>query len=248
MSPIVDSIVICNKFYGQEIGQPGWFPSFNNFRQKEQHSFFKTRNRADVGVAYNTQFSRDNQTEPFKAMSIGVAFIAPSVVGIGHIKDVPELGEKIIPEESAFAHWFRTELPLHCSLQFKTGQDIRAEINCLRAPPGWGVHSSGSILREDGTPLPANPVGVNAVVQGVPEYENRFQFEKLIDIHKNMQIEAILTIGEPARRYLADSCWPGTYIFNNPLTETNTQFPVRYMIQVSLLGIRYTQKRGEARS
>jgi hypothetical protein len=276
MSPIVDSVIVCKEFYGTEKRIHGYYTSFHDFSKKADHSFFKTRNRSDAGEAYNTQTARDTATEPFQAFSIGVAFIAPSNIGFGQVEIEPEgppIGEQELAakpaskskskssspglknfvdppqlgiEESPLAHWWRTELPNECSLIFKTGQDVRLEVNCLGAPPGYGLIGGGVDVSQAGRPLQDLVFGVNAVTQGTPVLTNRFQFEKFIDIAKNMQMEAIIQLSEPAREYLQDGWGPGDLVLPKALGHIDL-YPARYLIQVSLLGVRYVSKRGEAR-
>lgn len=249
---IYDTVILCNEFYGTEDQNRGWFDSVDAFGQQTSHSFFSLRTEATAGLAYCNKQSADSMDFPFEAYSIGCAFAAPGVRTLGNNADVATWTYL----QSQFAHWWETVLPRHCSLELKVQQDTILELPSLAASPGYGPSGGGASFAHDdlGYSAPngtANagyyPVMNFAMTQGVPTLKNRFPLgKKPVGIPRTGTVEAIVTISDIARYEMQQfvDC-EMYYMFP---TDTPTEFskhPARLEIQVSLLGQRLVQQRGQ---
>jgi len=253
--PIFDTLCICSTFYGSEDISQGWFTSFANFADKETHSFFMQRTIGTVGLQYTNKSTVDRMDFAYKAFSIGVRFFAPGVRTLGALVD-----GAIHYRDNYSAHWWETELPSHCALQFKVQEDIVAEGPAMLFSPGYGMSGSGASFEHDAIEQAGPNGALNALyppvmnwsmTQGVPSLSNRFAFETPIEIPRTGTIEAILHVSEYAREVLSDigstivAAAPLNYIFVDDATPKYSYYPARYGIQVSLLGYRYVQQRAQ---
>lgn len=243
-----DSVVICNHFYGQEQTTPGWFRTVDDFVSQETHSFFKSRTEAMAGAAYTNQQSADNMDFAFVCYSIGVTFFAPSVSPLCRYDG--EL-ERMTGIDAVLAPLFTFDFPRHAALQFKTNQDVRMEAPCYAVPPGYGPIGGGasSELEADTASYTHQfPTLVFAGTQGIPVLRNRFKLPVPIGIPRTATIEAVLFISEYGR-YLLSGVYGPSYIpfetaeYPNP--SSRKYHPARFGVQVSLLGKRLVQQRGQ---
>lgn len=245
--PLYDTIVICKEFYGQEQTAGGWFTTFVNFAAQETHSFFKTRTEGIAGLQYTNQQSSDSMDFAFIADSIGVAVIAPAPDRQGDAGQPEGIAGDLVDVDDLISHWFASDLPRHMGIQLKVQQDIRAEINCMDCPPGYGSIGSGTAYPMQ-SPLGHGDMSfmTNAVVQGVPLLANRYPLPAPIGIPRTATIEGILHVSEYARNVLSGTYGPRDFAFNtqNGLAPY-TFFPARYMLQFSLIGQRLVQQRGQ---
>jgi len=241
-NPIYDTVVICDSLYGNEATAQGWFPTIAAFGAQQEHRFFKNRNIANVGLAYNNMLSQDRADYAFHAVSLGVIFQAP-------ISPFEYLGGDIHENRFLSSFWM-FDLPNHVGVSFKLGQDIRLDANAYHVPSGYGAIGSGMTQGQDDFPVaPGNNSLTQAVwagTQGTPAKENRYVFRKEIDIPRNQTFEVKITLSEYARSILSNCGGPGSYEFVSDLGEGTAikTFPCRYAIQVSLYGVREVQQRG----
>jgi hypothetical protein len=248
---IYDSIVICNQLYGNEQSVQGWYTSWVQFAAQQEQRFFKSRNEAMCGLAYNNMQSQDRADFAFHAISIGLQFKGPCD-GL----ECATLGEF---EQWAInvANFFQFDLPNHVGLTFKLGQDARLDANPYHTPPGYGPRVSGITQGLDEivtTPVPGtNDSGGQAVVvgtQGEPIKDNRFYFKNVIEIPRNETFEVTIKLSEYARFMLNQMNGPLQYQMYYPGMQGETpavlalEFPVRYVIQCAIHGLREVQQRG----
>lgn len=258
--PIYDTLCVTPTFYGTESINLGWFNNFAGFAAKETHSFFMGRTLGQIGLQYTNKATVDRVDFAYDAFSIGVRFKAPAV------RTLAKLTGGAIHERDHFsAHWWETELPTHCALQLKVQQDIVAEGPAMMFSPGYGSTGSGAsfdheevVAQGPNGVINANypPVMNWSMTQGVPTLSNRFAFEDPIGIPRTGSIEAILHVSEYAREVLSTfgagvggAAGPLNYVFIDSVaadgTPTYSEFPTRYGIQVSLMGVRYVQQRAQ---
>jgi hypothetical protein len=240
-----DTIIICSSLYGNEATAPGWFTTMAGFGAQQEHRFFKNRNQAMVGLAYNNMLSQDRSDYPFRCVSLGLTFFAPCTPF--------ELVSGEITRNRNLASFFTFDLPNHVGVSFRLGQDIRVEGNAYHFPPGYGPRVGGTTQGQDEMPAgpPQNPTISNLIwsgTQGNPVIQNRYVFEQEINIPRNETFEVKITLSEYARVILADCAGPGSYEFQLDEGEgpSITEIPVRYGIQCSLYGVREVQQRGAA--
>jgi len=244
-----DSVLISNRFYASELSAPGWFLTVDDFVSQETHSFFKSRTEAMAGASYCNQQSADSMDFAFVAYSIGITFFAPSISPLCSL-DGETLKMRAI--DPVLAQLFTFDMPRHCAVQFKTNQDVRMEAPCYAVPPGYGPVGGGasSELEITEPTLYANafPTVVFAGTQGVPVLRNRFKLPVPIGIPRTATIEGILYISEYGR-YLLDDVYGPSYIpfeaWTSPNPENRAYHPARFGVQMSLLGKRLVQQRGQ---
>jgi hypothetical protein len=247
---LYDSLIVCDQLFGTEQKVNGWFTSFTAFSQNETHSFFKLRTESVAGAAYNNQQKSDVMDYGFELHSIGIAFKAPGTRLLPIIED--RIGGGVIGMNYEAAHWWEVELPNHCGFQFKLNQDIVAEGPAYDFPPGYGTQGGGaSNPHASHSTGPAQAYLNYAGSQGMPIMSGRRWFEHPIGIPNDALIEGILNVSDIAREILFKYLTPGgmpSYGF--PIDDSIDPLIVkaaasRYMIQVSLLGKRLVQQRGE---
>lgn len=246
--PLYDSICVTNKLYGSENNLNGWFTSFQTFALNEQHIFFKMRSEGVAGLAYNNQQSSDRLDYGFDAYSFGVSFKAPGTRYLGFVQE-NQFSPIDYPPDTFSAHWWECELPNHCAVQLKVQQDIVAEGPALDFPPGYGSSGGGAGMAQGETPAYPDNFGYcnYASTQGTPIFQNRHKFENPIGIPRDATIEGILFISDFAREILMGMGNVPNYLIPEP-EQQNHYFlhpPARFMIQMSLLGVRYVQQRGQ---
>jgi hypothetical protein len=239
-----DTIVICNTLYGPEQSANGWFTSMAAFGQRTDHTLFKGRNQANVGLAYNNMQSQDRMDFAFHAFSFGLRFFGPT--------SIPENDsiEGATLAQDHLGHFFQYDLPNHVAVSFQVEQDEKILLNSYLAPSGYGPVGSGASYGAD-TPVGAENQMTFVGSQGSPDRRNRWQFDTPIGIPRNGTIEATLYISEWARNILSNIYGPSystqtvdTGTPGSPVS-TITRFPTRYGIQGTLYGLREVQLRGQ---
>jgi len=244
-APIYDTICICPSLYGNEATAPGWFTSMAGFGAQQEHRFFKNRNQAMVGSAYCNMLSQDRADYAFRAVSIGVSFFGP-------VTPFERFAGEGATSNPALQTFFLLDLFQHCGLSFRLGQDVRLEASCAHILPGYGPVAGGMTLGQDAQPvIPGSALSLTEAIwvgtQGTPVKENRYVFDKEIDIPRGETFEAKLTLSEYARGILANTAGPGNYQFlhdGGGEQPSEITFPARYGIQCSLWGVREVQQRG----
>jgi len=242
--PIYDTITICRDLYGQESGQPGFFPSFAAFAQRSDHSLFKMRSEALAGLPYNNQASQDRVDFAFHAFSIGLAFYGPSWANEG-------IAESTENDAIVSAFW-QMDLPRYIGVEFRIGPDVKLSGTCMRLPPGYGPRASGIAHGID--TVQENVLAPQCIVvptQGEASIGNRFRFKPPVDLPRNETIEVKLYLSDVARYVLNQLAGPGYITW--PTQFAGAEVPefvtatkaARYGIQASLWGIREVQQRGE---
>ena len=253
--PIYDTLCVSNTFYGSESIALGWFNTFGAFAAKESHSFFMGRTLGQIGLQYTNKATVDRVDFAYDAFSLGVRFVAPGVRTLGQLDN-----GVLVYEDNFSAHWWESELPSHCAIQLKVQQDIVAEGPAMMFSPGYGASGSGAAFDHEEAPQQGPNGVVNAyypqcmnwsMTQGVPAFSNRFSFDDPIGIPRTGSVEVILHVSEYARHLLTNiggalgaGTGPLNYIFNSAY-DTLSEFPARYGIQVSLMGVRYVQQRAQ---
>jgi len=245
---IYDSIIISPTFLGGEQNVGGWFTNFNAFGQQDQHSFFKTRTEGIAGSAYCNLQSADSMDYAFIADSIGLAVMSPAPNTEGRGSEPDGVAGDLYDEDDLISHWWAAEMPNHMGLQLKIQQDIRAEVQCMHCPPGYGAIGGGTAFNHEGqAPVHGDiPYMTNAVVQGVPVLSNRYPLPQPIGIPRTATIEGILHLSEFVRELMQNVTGPQEYQFNS-LTglPPYTFYQRRYSIQMSLFGQRLVQQRAQ---
>ncbi len=263
---LYDTVIISKNMYGKEISCPGWFTSFQGFAQQETHSFFKSRSEGIAGSAYNNQQSPDMMDYAFIAYSIGLTFFAPGVRLLGNLG---ALRTQILRCYSGAAHWWEVELPNHVGVQFKIQNDVVSEGPAYDYPPGYGPSGGGGAMEISNGTIPNisnllthTAFFNNAGTQGVPIFANRHIFKEPIEIPRTSLIEGVINLGAIARSICSLNLAPtiaGVAQFPDyiiPMVDATTApgiadyktAPARFGIQMSLLGKRLVQQRGQYHS
>lgn len=244
---LYDSILICSNFYGGEVGVRGWFTSLQGFGQQETHSFFKTRTEGIAGAQYCNLQSADSLDFAFVADSIGLAIMAPAPNTAGEPSDPDGTAGDLAGADEGISHWFQAELPEHVGIQLKIQQDIRAEIQGMSCPPGYGPIGGGAGFTSQVQPGHGDiPFLTNVVTQGVPLLSNRYPLPQPIGIPRTATIEGILHLSEYARNVLTNVGGPRQFAFNSADgLPPYIFFPQRYVIVLSLFGQRLVQQRAQ---
>lgn len=252
---IYDSIIVSSAMYGNESNVQGWFPTFAAFGAQQEHRFFKSRNEAMAGLAYNNMQSQDRADFAFHALSIGLAFQGPSQPW-----EKRNAGEFGTPPGINISNFFQFDLPNHVGVEFRLAQDIRLDASPYHMPPGYGPRVSGVSQGLDAAfDVPPNggpggpaflgyTSGVVVGTQGEPTKDNRFYFKSEIAIPRNETFEVRITLSEYARMILTQITGPHSYLWGEiagaPAALTEVRFPTRYVIQCAIHGLREVQQRG----
>lgn len=221
--PLVDTVIVSQRLWGNEIKVPGWFGGhagdpwarpFEQFAQTPEHLFFKDRTAGNSAVAYCNLQSAETMDFAYRLYSIGVRFWGP----ISAWETCPQIasqangGKGMVPWgaivlddphvlNSAIAHIWKAELPMHMGFQFKVEQDVILEGPCMTFPPGHGFTGGGSSWCDPVSPGDSNlpgdynmndaisgspgvgkdavvqhPQMISVVTQGHPRLGNRFNF------------------------------------------------------------------------
>lgn len=237
---LYDTILICSDCKIDPIPK-GWFTSFTTAGVPERHSFFKGRTESLVGLEYCNQQSGDTMDYAFELYSMGLTCFVPSInIGV-------ELVEGSVSNiDFASLHSFQFDLLRHCSIQLKVNQDIIAELTGYLCPPGYGAIGGGGAALENNNLKTQEFVKIPTLkfsgTQGIPVMTNRWKLKSPIGIPRTATIEGILDVAEYGRSLLTAYRGPWNYLFNQ---EVKTSYPMACGIQLSLLGKRLVQQRGQ---
>lgn len=252
---LYDSILVCRQFYGSENNVQGWYTTFNDFSKQETQSFFKARTESIANAAYNNQQNADSMDFAFLAYSMGITFWCPATALLGETyRPIEGAAGLIAKVDPVIGHLWAFDLPRHCAIQFKVNQDIRAEVMCYAAPPGYGPIGGGAasdVIDALAAPIAylSNLPTINmAGTQGVPVHQNRFKFPAPIGIPRTATIEGILNVSDIGR-YLLEGVYGPRDIVLQPGGGGGAPpfdfFPARFAVQFSLFGKRLVQQRGQ---
>lgn len=245
-----DSICIDSTLYGSE-ASAGFYTTFVGFAETTEHLFFKRRSEGNVHRAYNNQQAEDRSDFVFQAFQVGLCFIAPPTP-----LDFNPLGVAPFDANELLPVFWAQDLPRHCSISLKIGQDTNLRLQAMMCSPGYGPHTGGVAYGVDDTNIGVNfPEMVSAASQGVPTPSSRYWIAggsldnpQPIGIPKGELIEMKLKLSEWARGMLLQAAGPGVYRIGGTGEAEATSFPTRYGIQASLWGYREVQQRGELRA
>lgn len=237
---IYDTILISHDFYGTEESVQGWFTTMAGFAARDRHTFFKGRNEAVCGSAYNNMQTMDKLDFAFHCFSIGLRFFGACSM----IEEVALGGVN----QMQLSPFFMYDLPLHTGIDFKVGQDGKYEGNSYMSPAGYGSQAMGIGNGKDAyTAGLGYPTAIQAGSQGSPRKKNRFQFDSPIPIPRNETIEATLFIAETMTQFMVNMAGPwqnGSAYWTGAALDKEMYF-TRYGIQMSLYGVREVQQRGQ---
>lgn len=241
-----DTICICNTLYGNE-DQVGFLPTFVAFSQREKHIFFKARSEGNTHLAYNNQSASDRVDFVFHLFSVGVHFFGPPTP----LDMYSSAGDALAAQDALPSFWCM-DLPRHCGVTVRIGQDDKLQAQAIMLSPGYGPQFSGAgtAVQDLGGEGDCAPELVWSATQGIPGRRSRF-FTALdargnprpISIPRNDIIEVSLAVSEFARDFLSNAEGPNNYFFDDIASSTDI-FPTRYGIQVSMYGYREVQQRG----
>lgn len=249
--PLYDTLIVCPVMYGSEENITDWYTSFPAMSVQQEHSFFKSRTEATAGLMYCNKQTLDSMDYAFIAYSFGVSFWSPGVRTIA----MDDLADSSISTFGlGVAHWWETELPRHCSIDWKVQQDVILELPAMAAPPGYGPVGAGTSFEHEQIGVQANtiingaymPVMNMGVTQGAPYIKNRFPFRNPIGVPRTSVIESRLQLSSIARYHLEGFLGEPYYYFPNPGgTSAYTKSPARFGITVSIFGKRLVQQRAQ---
>lgn len=273
ISPLYDSVIVSQRLWGNEINVKGWFGGHANapwarpleqFGRTHTHIFFKDRTEGNSNLSYCNLQSAESMDFGYRLYSIGVRFwgpasafeVMPRVAGesVGGLGMYPwgalydDANGNPIDDpyvlSSCLAHWWKTELPYHCSLEFSVEQDTICEGPAYTFPPGHGIIGAGSSWSDPVSPgqatlinggaynqnidadvsgedsLVQSPQMISAVNQGVPRLSNRFLFQdsmgraQPIEIPRRALFEAKIKLSPYAQYFLEGVMGPLYYHFN----------------------------------
>lgn len=251
---LYDTVGINQVVIGVGITAPdGWFTSYNDMGQANDVPFFNVRNRTS-GLMWNNQDKRDQLAWPFLVNSIGVTFWAnPATAAPGLT------GTSTDSPEDITSHIFANDLPRHCGVVMRVQQDDRLKTHAYFCSPGYGV-CGGGYARGQATSINAlgsNPIMTNNPLydhhlaiqsQGQPTLANRFEFPLALRIPRTATMSVRLVFTEYGRQLLQQM--PELGIWNqtltaNPADNDHVVMPGFSAIQVSLVGQRLVQQRGQ---
>jgi hypothetical protein len=240
--PLVDTVIIGTDSNGEQ-KVPGWMNTLATLGQANHLYFFNSRSRAD-GLAYCNTDTRDKMPYAFKLYSLGVRFFATM--------------QTEGPDPDATADWwtsnyvphiFMVDLPRHCSCTLQVQQDDVLKTTVPLVPAGYGP-VGGAYGR--GSPNSAFSMAVDksysAITQSTAHITNRWSFPTEIQIPRTASFSIDLRFTEYARQLLQAMTKYNTQdaVSGNGHAENlGHQSKTYYGIQVTLIGERLVQQRGE---
>jgi hypothetical protein len=230
---------------GQNItNPPGWFTTYGAMGGAPEVNFFNVRNRR-VGLPYCNLDSIDSMSYAFRVRSLGITFFA------NNMTQAPSWAtDDTFSPEDITGHVFTVDLPRHTGFRFRVQQDDVLFGHVLLAPAGYGPCGDGFGRGSPSLNQNANFANgfdhhLSAFTQGIPEYTARWPFAKPIDIPRDASINIKLTFSEWARNLLAAMPYDLEFQGINDGVDDIVSNRVFAGIQVSLIGERLVQQRGE---
>jgi len=205
--------------------------------------FFNQRTRA-VGLPYCNQDVRDQMPYAFKIYSAGCTFWASSMSEGTSVDDADDFWiEDQIPSI------FSNDVPRHCSFTLQVQQDELLKTCAMLVPSGYGP-CGGGVGRGSvrGSFAAAADKTYNAVGQSLPHLQNRWDFPRPIEIPRNAALSVNLVFSEYAKQLLqsiAKQNWQDTVTGNGHASDEGHESKTYYGIQVTLVGERLIQQRGQ---
>lgn len=233
---LYDTILVGPQPSGMNV--EGWMADFPDLGNLNDINFFNVRNR-NVGLPYNNQDTRDQLPYGFYIESIGIAFFATIMT---QFETVPPGPEDFMPEKYE-SHIFSVDLPNHCSVRLKLNQDERLKTMVPFCPPGYGP--MGDAYGQGQPSLlfgPAVDTIQGIVTQGMPQLNNRWLFPSILRAPRRAALSIKLQFSEYAKQLLQSM---SIMNFQGAKGFVFTENPIYAGIQVSLMGRRLVQQRGQ---
>jgi hypothetical protein len=224
---------------------PGWFQTLQQLGAATELSFFNVRNRS-IGLPWNNQDTRDQMPFALKLDSIGVSFFATDLSAVGAYpnSEVP-FDHSIL---DIIPHIFMVDLPRHCSVTLQVAQDELMKNTAYLCPPGYGPVGSGY---GRGAPSTITDNGFDGYLgtasQSSSILTNRWMFPQEIEIPNRASLSVKVKLSEYGRRLVNELFIVGSGISmqtGDGQTDYQT-LPIEFGIQVSLVGQRLVQQRGQ---
>jgi hypothetical protein len=249
--PLYDTVVISSAI--DESNNLGFFNNYAQMGNQNKITFFDQRKQTDTDLAYCNLDAKERFPYGYTAYSFGISFQGPAV---GSIATIP--GEPTTVAEMVFGRWseeqlFNFELPKHCGVRVKLEQNDVLESNVMFSPAGTGAFGQSNI---GGSPTSPSDYAYNPHVSGmtggfgIPQMTNRFPFPEPLVIPTNSVFSIELEFSQMGKELLKAMQGPSDWVMGEvvdgdpPLVIPHST-PAMGMIQVSLMGTRYVQQRGE---
>jgi hypothetical protein len=159
--PLYDSIIVSQRFHGNEANVRGWFGAslanptlqpFSAFGSQQTHTLFKDRTAGQAGAMYCNLESAETMDFAYRLYSVGVRFWGP-VTGFEVAPHWDSTGspppwgaitqDDPVMIASCLSAWWKGSFPFQCGFRLKVEQDIIVEGPAMTFPPGHGFTGSG---------------------------------------------------------------------------------------------------------
>lgn len=247
--PLYDTVMISDAIDDLNYNDVGWYETYASLGGQNKISFFDQRKQTDVDLAYCNLDAKERFPYGYKAYSFGIVFQGPALGTTTYTID-GETGA-IVPGESnwTMGHIFSFELPKHCGVRVRLDQSDVLESNVMFSPAGVAAHGQSNLASSSD-----DAVGVTCIENvsntgafGQPMLTNRFRFPVPLIIPDNSVFSVELEFSRYGKALLAQMLGPDEFLF--PDADETTLLAKKYfsssIIQVSLIGARYIQQRGE---
>jgi hypothetical protein len=170
--PLFDSVIVSQRFHGNEANVKGWFGAhqgnqtiqpFTAFGSQQTHVFFKDRTQGQAGAMYCNLESAETMDFAYRLYSVGIRFWGP-VTGFEVLPHYSTTGGAPPPPwgaitlddpvmiASCLSAWWKAAFPYQCGFRLKVEQDIIVEGPAMTFPPGHGFTGSGAAWSDPVTP------------------------------------------------------------------------------------------------
>jgi len=223
---------------------PGWVQTLAALGTLNQLFFFNVRTRAD-GLAYCNLQARDQLPYAFLIKSAGVRFFASYQTENSAISAIAANWwlSNYVP------HVFLADLPNHTSFRMQIQQDDVLKSCVPLVPGGYGPVGGGYGQTSPITEFAiAADKSYSAVTQSVAHITNRWKFPAMIKVPRNASLVVELQFSEYARGLLQAMTKLSVQDImsgNGHAADADHDSKSFYGIQVSLIGQRLVQQRGE---
>lgn len=240
---LYDTVLIGQTSQGEAPNVPGWVETLAQLANNNTLSFFNQRTRA-IGLPYCNQDVRDQMPYGFRAFSFGVSFFASAQSEVSVPVDGNWDGYQFATHDQNSAV-FTGDLPHHSAVTLKVQQDEVLQSNCAICPPGYGAFGGGvgrgSVRQGSDTDMIDKIF--SGVSQSMPVMRNRWRFPEPLQIPRSAALSATIELTEFARTFLGMlTKYVQTYEETRDGASTARTY---YGIQVSLVGERLVQQRGQ---
>lgn len=223
-----DSVVV-----GRGASQtPGWFETFEQFSQVDEHIFFTSARTSSAGLAY---VNTSGQSEDWRQDIYGLRVEAFSAFGWAEA-DSTELDSGFLP-----LLW-SAELPRRSSGRLRLADTDDVLIQPIITTPGVVGPSGGELGAAAATAT--LPPG-----QGIADQRAGWVFPKPLQVPAKGKVTFALKVGQPLREFFSrlGAGLPSSKVIALPssgVTVPTATIPNWYVIRVSLVGPRFLQLRG----